>query len=100
MILTANTEITPPSTADVLYNYPNPSEGHTTFCYQLTEPVRSAEIQLFAVNGTMVARWQGLDATAGAHTFTAQLPLPAGIYYYRLVADGKQVIARNTLIIK
>ena len=100
VILTANTEITPPSTADVLYNYPNPSEGHTTFCYQLTEPVRSAEIQLFAVNGTMVARWQGLDATAGAHTFTAQLPLPAGIYYYRLVADGKQVIARNTLIIK
>ena len=100
VILTANAEITPPSTADALYNYPNPAEGHTTFCYQLTEPARSAEIQFFAANGSMVACWQGLDATAGAHTFTAQLPLPAGIYYYRLVADGKQVIARNTLIIK
>ena len=97
---TANEVITPISDTKAVYNYPNPAKGSTTFCYTLNEAVQQVEIQLFASNGAMMARLQGLSAEQGRHEETVNLPFASGVYYYRLVVDGKQVIATNTLIIK
>lgn len=97
---TANEVIAPISEEKAVYNYPNPAAGSTTFCYTLNEAVQQVEIQLFASNGAMVARLQGLSAEQGRHEETMNLPFASGVYYYRLVVDGKQVIATNTLIIK
>lgn len=97
---TANEVIAPISEEKAVYNYPNPAAGSTTFCYTLNEAVQQVEIQLFASNGAMVARLQGLSAEQGRHEETMNLPFASGVYYYRLVVDGKQLIATNTLIIK
>lgn len=97
---TANEVITPISEEKAVSNYPNPAKGSTTFCYTLNEAVQQVEIQLFASNGAMMARLQGLSAEQGRHEETVNLPFASGVYYYRLVVDGKQVIATNTLIIK
>ena len=100
LLSTANETIVPEVEAKAIYNYPNPAAGQTTFCYQLTQPARSVEIQFFASNGAFVARLQGLPTEAGSQSYSTTLPLGAGVYYYRLVIDGKQVTATNTLIIK
>ena len=97
---TANEVIAPISEVKAVYNYPNPAAGSTTFCYTLNEAAQQVEIQLFASNGAMMARLQGLSAEQGRHEETVNLPFASGVYYYRLVVDGKQVIATNTLIIK
>lgn len=97
---TANEVIAPISDTKAIYNYPNPAAGSTTFCYTLNEAAQKVEIQLFASNGAMMARLQGLSAEQGRHEETVNLPFASGVYYYRLVVDGKQVIATNTLIIK
>ena len=81
-------------------NYPNPTSGQTTFTYTLEEDAQQAEIQLFAANGALATRLQGLPATCGTHSYTAHLSLPIGVYYYRLLINGKQATATNILIIK
>lgn len=100
LLSTANETIVPEVEAKAIYNYPNPAAGQTTFCYQLAQPAQSVEIQFFASNGAFVARLQGLPTEAGSQSYSTTLPLGAGVYYYRLVIDGKQVTATNTLIIK
>ena len=100
LLSTANETIASEVEAKAIYNYPNPTAGQTTFCYQLAQPAQSVEVQFFASNGAFVARLQGLPTAAGSQSYATTLPLGAGVYYYRLVIDGKQVTATNTLIIK
>lgn len=100
LLSTVNETIAPEVEAKAIYNYPNPAAGQTTFCYQLAQPAQSVEIQFFASNGAFVARLQGLPTEAGSQSYSTTLPLGTGVYYYRLVIDGKQVTATNTLIIK
>lgn len=100
LLSTANETIASEVKAKAIYNYPNPTAGQTTFCYALVQPAQSVEIQFFASNGAFVARLQGLPTAAGSQSYATTLPLGAGVYYYRLVIDGKQVTATNTLIIK
>ena len=98
--VTSNETVVSELETKTVYNYPNPTMGQTTFCYQLTEPVQSVELQFFAANGALAARLKGLPATAGSQHYSTTLPLGTGVYYYRLVIDGKHVSATNTLIIK
>ena len=100
LLSTANETIASEVEAKAIYNYPNPTAGQTTFCYALAQPAQSVEVQFFASNGAFVARLQGLPTAAGSQSYATTLPLSAGVYYYRLVIDGKQVTATNTLIIK
>lgn len=100
MQVTSNETVVSELEAKTVYNYPNPTVGQTTFCYQLPEPVQSVELQFFSSNGALAARLKGLPTTAGSQSYSTTLPLAAGVYYYRLVIDGNQVAATNTLIIK
>ena len=97
---TANEVIAPISETKAIYNYPNPAKGSTTFCYSLDETAQRVEIQVIAANGAMVGLLQGLPDEQGHHEETVDLPFASGVYYYRLVVNGKQVKATNTLIIK
>lgn len=97
---TANETVRPSVEAKAISNYPNPTSGQTTFTYTLEEDAQQAEIQLFAANGALATRLQGLPATCGTHSYTAHLSLPIGVYYYRLLINGKQATATNILIIK
>ena len=97
---TANETIAPFDEVKAVYNYPNPASGTTTFCYSLSEDANSVEIELIASNGAVVARLQGLPTTQGSHEENVSLPFGNGVYFYRLVLNGKQIVATNTLIIK
>ena len=97
---TANETIAPFDEVKAVYNYPNPASGTTTFCYSLSEDANSVEIELIASNGAVVARLQGLPTTQGRHEENVSLSFGNGVYFYRLVLNGKQIVATNTLIIK
>ena len=97
---TANETVRPATEVKAISNYPNPTSGQTTFTCTLEEAAQQAEIQLFAANGALATRLQGLPATCGTHSYTAHLSLPIGVYYYRLLINGKQATATNILIIK
>ena len=87
------------SRLEAVSNYPNPFRGSTTFSYQLEEPAQTVMIHVFSANGALTAVLNGLPGEVGENRYTVALPLPAGVYYYRLTAKtGHGVKASNTNI--
>lgn len=77
----------------------NPFRGSTTFSYQLEEPAQTVMIHVFSASGALTAVLNGLPGEVGENRYTVALPLPAGVYYYRLTAKtGHGVKASNTNI--
>ena len=70
-----------------------------TFSYQLEEPAQTVMIHVFSASGALTAVLNGLPGEVGENRYTVALPLPAGVYYYRLTAKtGHGVKASNTNI--
>lgn len=85
---------------EAVLNYPNPFSGSTTFSYVLKEQAQSVAIQIFLTSGALVETIEGLPASVGTNRYTTSVQLPGGIYYYRLLLDGKKVSEANTMMIK
>lgn len=85
---------------EAVLNYPNPFSGSTTFSYVLKEQAQSVAIQIFSTSGALVETIEGLPASVGTNRYTTSVQLPGGIYYYRLLLDGKKVSEANTMMIK
>ena len=85
---------------EAVLNYPNPFSGSTTFSYVLKEQAQSVAIQIFSTSGALVETIEGLPASVGTNRYTTSVQLPGGIYYYRLLLDGKKVCEANTMMIK
>lgn len=85
---------------EAVLNYPNPFSGSTTFSYNLKEQAQSVAIQIFSTSGALVETIEGLPASVGTNRYTTSVQLPGGIYYYRLLLDGKKVSEANTMMIK
>ena len=100
LLSTANETIASEVEAKAIYNSPHPTAAQPTGSTAYPRPAPREEVQFFASNGAFVARLQGLPTAAGSQSYATTLPLGAGVYYYRLVIDGKHVTATNTLIIK
>lgn len=99
-IVTSNAPIEAIGHATAVSNFPNPFRGSTTFRYQLAEPADAVTIHVFSANGALAAVLNGLPGEVGENRHTAALPLPAGVYYYRLTAkSGRGVNASNTNIL-
>ena len=86
--------------AEAVRNYPNPFSGSTTFSYTLKEPATKVAIQIFSTSGAQVETLEGLPGNAGLNRYTTGIQLPGGIYYYRLLLDGKAAGEANTMMIK
>ena len=98
-IVTSNAPIEAISRLEAVSNYPNPFRGSTTFSYQLEEPAQTVMIHVFSASGALTAVLNGLPGEVGENRYTVALPLPAGVYYYRLTAKtGHGVKASNTNI--
>ena len=98
-IVTSNAPIEAISRLEAVSNYPNPFRGSTTFSYQLEEPAQTVMIHVFSANGALTAVLNGLPGEVGENRYTVTLPLPAGVYYYRLTAKtGHSVKASKTNI--
>ena len=85
---------------EAVLNYPNPFSGSTTFSYVLKEQAQSVAIQIFSTSGALVGTIEGLPASVGTNRYTTSVQLPGGIYYYRLLLDGKKASEANTMMIK
>jgi hypothetical protein len=68
-------------------SHPNPSAQSTTIRYTLSHEVTSSAIYVFDMQGHPVITFDQLTAGKGEINLMAQ-QLPAGLYYYTLVANG------------
>ena len=82
-----------------LTNYPNPFSNTTTISFSLnTENTKNAKIEIFNVKGQLVKTLSNLQTSQSA-IWNAN-KFASGIYFYRLIADGKIIKTKKCLLIK
>ncbi len=77
---------------------PNPSSSQTKLTYTLPEGSSKGEISIYSANGELVKTYK-VDKTFSYITIDNSI-LPAGIYYYNLIADGNVTMTKKMLVIK
>jgi len=77
---------------------PNPSSNQTKLTYALPEGSSKGEISIYNGNGELIKTYP-VDNTFSYITLDNSM-LPAGIYYYNLVADGNITMTKKMLVIK
>jgi len=88
----------------LLRNEPNPWSGDTTIRFQLAQP-EEVRLRIFDLDGRLVRTLHQGALPAGPHaldwsgTNEAGLPLPAGVYYYRL-ETGAEADTRPMLLMR
>jgi hypothetical protein len=101
-----------PQTIELLQNYPNPFNPTTTIEFTLPHP-QKIKLSVYNVMGQRVAILADGNYTAGMHgvTFDASVagagpracpnsvPLPSGIYIYRL-STGDDVLSRKMILVR
>ena len=82
----------------VIQNYPNPFSYKTTIEYTLPED-SWLTLELFSIHGTKIASLINEFKEKGQHQLTfKQSELPAGIYFYRLMAGNKFASGKMVLM--
>ncbi len=80
----------------VLNAYPNPANDYTEIDYQISGVVGNAKISLFNVIGNNVAEYE-LDKNDRQLRIPTR-EMPTGVYFYRLLLEGKTVATKKLLI--
>jgi hypothetical protein len=83
-----------------LYNHPNPFNPSTTISFSLsTEQKENAEIQVYNTKGQKVDVLS-IDSVQDDSVVWNAKRFASGVYFYKLVADGKEVDTRKMLLLK
>lgn len=85
--------------ASLEQNYPNPFSESTTINYTINEDAKKAIIIVSAQNGVEINRYEVAPKGSGQLIIPANT-LAAGIYFYQLVVDGKNVDVKSMEIIR
>lgn len=80
----------------VLNAYPNPANDYTEIDYQIAGSVGIAKITLFNVIGNSVAEYE-LDKNDRQLRISTR-EMPTGVYFYRLLLEGKATATKKLLI--
>lgn len=81
-------------------NYPNPFNPATTIQFSIPESTQ-ATIQILNAQGQTVNQIHVGQLNAGTHTVNFESgSLPSGIYFYRLLANGKVIQSKAMTLIK
>ncbi|MDP8231455.1 MAG: C25 family cysteine peptidase, partial [Candidatus Zophobacter franzmannii] len=82
-------------------NYPNPFNPETTISFNLKATVNDAKVEIFNVRGQkeVVLNLDRATREAGTVTWKAD-ELSSGVYFYRLIADGKTVDTKKAILMK
>lgn len=89
-----------PDCAGLEANYPNPFNPVTRIGYSLSHDA-AAQILLYDLTGKKVATLVNRHHKAGSYEISFDASsLPGGIYFYRLLQNGKTVQTRKMLLIK
>ena len=86
-------------------NYPNPFNPTTTIKYSLSNQIQNPQIEIFNTKGQKVRSFQ-LEDIIGENSIvwngkdTNNKSVSSGVYFYRLINDGKTVQSRKMLMLK
>jgi hypothetical protein len=80
-----------------LRSYPNPSNGHTTFAFNL-ERAGYTTLEVYNLIGQPVARVLSKDMPAGEHSIQLNVDLLPGQYIYRLQSGDQNEVSRMTIL--
>ena len=83
--------------ASLEQNIPNPFSERTTIRYSLPETVKTADIYIFNMQGSIVKK---VAANRSGNIEIQGSELQAGMYLYSLVADGKEVDTKRMILTK
>jgi hypothetical protein len=101
--ITANdNSTTPPPVCKLSQNYPNPFNPETTISFALNIPAGTpAEIRIFNLRGQQIQAMPlgSSERERGSVTWNA-ISQPSGVYFYRLIVDGKTAATRKACLIK
>jgi len=78
-------------------NNPNPFQVKTEIRYYLPEEVKSAEICIFDMQGSLIQR---IPADRSGSVEIRAAGLSAGMYLYSLIADGQEVDTKRMILTK
>jgi hypothetical protein len=82
--------------ASLEQNIPNPSKGSTTIAYHIPSTNSSAYINFYASSGALLKSVK-LDSKSSGTINVKASELPAGVYQYALVVEGK-VVDRKQMV--
>jgi hypothetical protein len=77
-------------------NYPNPSNGITTISYAI-ENDANVSLEVFDAKGNKVFVAEEGKKAAGIYTISLDQDLPAGIYYYSLIANDQRLTKKMVI---
>jgi flagellar hook assembly protein FlgD len=92
-----------PAATSLAQNYPNPFNPATTISYSLAKDAR-VELKIFDARGALVRTLVDGSVAAGEQRVTwngrddNDRPMAAGVYLYRLRADGQELQKKMTLV--
>ncbi|MGH1364194.1 MAG: cytochrome c peroxidase [Calditrichia bacterium] len=87
-------------TFELMQNYPNPFNPSTTISYRVSQSSR-VNLTVYNILGKAIATPVNGFQEAGRYSISFNAAdLTAGIYFYRLTADGQQVATRKMLLSK
>jgi hypothetical protein len=83
-----------------IYNYPNPFNSSTTFQFSIPRLSR-VSINLIDINGRTVRILEDREMQSGTHQFSMNASgLASGTYFYSMILNEKQIIAKRLVVIK
>ena len=85
-----------------LTNYPNPFNGETTISFSLNnEQNEQTQIEIYNVKGQIVDQLAITNYELGSNQVNYSADkLSSGIYFYKLVVDGKAVDTKKMILMK
>jgi hypothetical protein len=84
--------------SDVSDPIPNPSKDQVKITFTLPEGTRQGEIDLYNISGKLLKTYT-VDNTFG-FIYLNNSELPAGMYYYNLIADGNVTTTKKMIVLK
>lgn len=94
-----------PSEISLRQNTPNPFNPTTTIAFDLPQAA-DVSIDIYDVSGQRIHNLLSRTEAGGTHEVTwdgrnsAGSPLPSGIYFYRLIVDGRMVATKKMILLK
>jgi len=80
-------------------NYPNPFQTATTISYSLLE-YGFVELKIFDLTGQLIQTLVNHDQKEGMYKVKfSDSDLPAGVYFYQLVIDGKKSDVKKMILL-
>ncbi|NQV17726.1 MAG: T9SS type A sorting domain-containing protein [Armatimonadetes bacterium] len=88
-----------------LRNHPNPFNPSTTISYSLAENIQNPQIEIYNIKGQKVKSYKleektGVSSIVWSGKDENDKSVSSGVYFYRLVNEGKTVHTRKMLLMK